>query len=69
MSSANKLLNVRTLHPSLNERSECPGEGSVRSTGGEVIHREQRQQAVEPERTLHPSLNERSECPGEGSVR
>ncbi len=54
MSNSNKLLNLRTLHPSLNERSECPGEGSVRSTGGEVIHREQRQPAVEPAHSATP---------------
>ncbi len=48
MSSASKLLNLSAFcYPSLNERSECPGEGSVRSTGGEVTPREQRQQAVE----------------------
>ena len=54
VSNSTKLLNLRPLHPSLNERSERPGEGSVRSTGGEVIHREQRQQADELERTLLP---------------
>ena len=34
VSSTGKLMNLRTLHPSLNERSECPGEGWARQRPG-----------------------------------
>ncbi len=71
VSNSTKLLNLRTLHPSLNERSECPGEGWARSTGGEVIHRKQRQQAVEPAHsaprsTRAASARERGRCRAPG---